>query len=86
MSPHAGGSTTVTVCPSIRSIPIRSTSVPAQPDTLQPPPKTRQPLFTGLNHVSRECRDPEKMADFYTSLLGFSRVPAPKFEVRVYWD
>lgn len=42
-------------------------------------------VFLSLNHISRECRDPEVMADFYTSLLGFSRVPAPPFPFGVIW-
>lgn len=41
--------------------------------------------FLSLNHISRECREPEVMADFYTSLLGFSRVPAPPFPFGVIW-
>jgi len=38
-----------------------------------------------LNHVSRECRDPETMAEFYTSVMGFSRVPAPPFPFVTIW-
>ena len=42
-------------------------------------------VFLSLNHISRECRNTEVMADFYTSLLGFSRVPAPPFPFGVIW-
>ncbi len=44
-----------------------------------------KPLFTSLNHLSRECRDAEAMADFYTNLLGFSRVPSPPFPFTTIW-
>jgi len=42
-------------------------------------------VFLSLNHISRECNNCEVMADFYTSLLGFSRVPAPPFPFGVVW-
>lgn len=34
-------------------------------------------LFLRLNHISRECRDPDSMAEFYTRLLGLCAAGCP---------